>query len=107
MGERVPLSPILRSSERPDNGLTQEPLDDIEPPSAQSLPPTDTGRDAWMFLAAATTVEILVWGLPSSVGILHQYWIEKLFAGNGESTVTIAATMQTGLLYMSGGLCGP
>lgn len=29
-----------------------------------ALPPVDRGRDAWLFLAAATVIEILVWGLP-------------------------------------------
>jgi hypothetical protein len=27
-----------------------------------SLPPTDTGKDAWLFLAACWAVEALVWG---------------------------------------------
>jgi hypothetical protein len=26
------------------------------------LAPVDGGRDAWLFLAAATTIEVLVWG---------------------------------------------
>jgi hypothetical protein len=28
-----------------------------------SLPPTDTGKDAWLFLAACWAVEALVWGM--------------------------------------------
>lgn len=41
----------------------------IEPNAAeiQALPPVDRGRDAWLFLAAAFTIETLVSGLPSSV----------------------------------------
>lgn len=27
-----------------------------------SLPPTDSGKDAWLFLAACWAVEALVWG---------------------------------------------
>ena len=27
-----------------------------------SLPPVDTGKDAWLFLAAAFMVEALIWG---------------------------------------------
>lgn len=27
-----------------------------------SLPPVDTGRDAWLFLAACFVIEALVWG---------------------------------------------
>lgn len=33
-----------------------------------SLPPMDGGRRAWLFLAAATALETLVWGLPLSYG---------------------------------------
>lgn len=28
-----------------------------------SLPPTDRGKDAWLFLAACWAVEALVWGM--------------------------------------------
>ncbi|WVQ75332.1 hypothetical protein IAR50_004949 [Cryptococcus sp. DSM 104548] len=78
-----------------------------EPEYATSLPPVDGGRRAWLFLVAATSIEMLVWGLPFAVGILHVYWTNTLFPGYGSSTVTLAATLQTGLLYMSAGLFGP
>jgi hypothetical protein len=72
-----------------------------------ALPPVDGGRKAWAFLLGATVIEVLVWGLPFSVGILHVYWTNTLFHGQGESTITLAATLQTGLLYMSGMILGP
>jgi hypothetical protein len=60
----------------------------------QSLAPTDRGRQAWSFLVAATLIEIIVWGLPFSVGVLHEYWINDKFAGQGqEGTLTTAATL--------------
>ncbi|UOH82205.1 hypothetical protein LQV05_004901 [Cryptococcus neoformans] len=71
------------------------------------LPPVDGGRKAWSFLAGATVVEMLVWGFPYSIGILHVYWTNTLFKGYGESMVTLAATLQTGLLYMSCAVFGP
>lgn len=40
----------------------------------QALPPVDRGRDAWLFLAAAFTIETLVWGLPFSVVRSPQSW---------------------------------
>lgn len=33
----------------------------------QILPPVDRGRDAWLFLAAAFTIEFIVSGWPSSI----------------------------------------
>ena len=72
-----------------------------------ALPPVDGGRQAWSFLVAATTMEMLIWGLPFSVGVLHEYWLSTLFQGQGEGTITLAATLQTGLLYMSTAAFGP
>nr|KIR45767.1 monocarboxylic acid transporter [Cryptococcus bacillisporus CA1280] len=72
-----------------------------------ALPPVDGGRRAWAFLAGATVVEMLVWGFPYSIGILHAYWSNTLFKGYGESAITLASTLQTGLLYMSCAIFGP
>lgn len=33
----------------------------------QSLPPADSGKDAYMFLAACVGLEALVWGFPFAV----------------------------------------
>ena len=72
-----------------------------------ALPPVDGGRQAWSFLAAATVMEMLIWGLPFAVGTLHEYWLSTLFKGQGEGTITLAATLQTGLLYGSTAAFGP
>jgi hypothetical protein len=61
-----------------------------------SLPPVDGGKNAWLFLAAATTIEILVWGLPFSVGVLREYWSRELFPTevyHGDTMLTLAATL--------------
>jgi hypothetical protein len=64
-------------------------------PSTAALPPVDGGRSAWLFLAGATVIEILVWGLPFSVGVLHSYWVRELFPGTGgENLLATAATLQ-------------
>jgi hypothetical protein len=70
------------------------------------LHPPDKGRHAWQFLAAATLVETWVWGLPYTVGVLHAYWHTEMFPED-ESTLTLAATLQTGLMFMSTALLGP
>ena len=84
---------------------THEATDTSRPRELPSLPAADTGRAAWSFLVAATTIEGIVWGLPYSVGILHAYAV-RMFPGQ-ESTVTLAATLQNGLLLVGAGLLGP
>jgi hypothetical protein len=70
------------------------------------LPPVDGGRGAWSFLIAATLVETIVWGIPWSIGVMHHYWASEMFPGE-ESTLTLAATLQTGLMYMTAAVLGP
>lgn len=81
----------------------------LPPLGAQSLPSTDRGRQAWFFLLSATVIEILVWGLPFSIGVLHSYWTSVLFPPGtpGLSLVTLAATLQTGLMYTTCVIFGP
>lgn len=71
-----------------------------EPPSSadsvSALPPVDGGRQAWLFLAGATVIEILVWGLPFSVGVLREYWSRELFPTevyHADTMLTLAATL--------------
>jgi hypothetical protein len=73
---------------------------DFEPQSSSDfiplLPPVDGGKDAWLFLLGATTIEILVWGLPFSVGVLREYWSRELFPTevyHGDTMLTLAATL--------------
>lgn len=80
---------------------------DPDPLNSQSLLPVDRGKDAWLFLLGATVIEILIWGLPYSIGVLHLYWTNTLFPGQGATTITLAATLQSGFLYLSVAVFGP
>jgi hypothetical protein len=104
-----PVDPFATpGAEYPPIRLAQsDALSGPAPTNVSALPPVDTGRRAWLFLAGATMMEFLVWGLPFSIGVLHTYWAEEYFKGQGESTITLAATLQTGLLYMSTSIFGP
>ncbi|KAF2006141.1 putative MFS monocarboxylate transporter [Amniculicola lignicola CBS 123094] len=65
-----------------------------------SLPPVDTGKDAWMFLAAAFVIETLVWGFPFAFGIFQSYYSTHApFAGS--SNVAIIGTCAMGIMYLS------
>jgi len=92
-------------SSRP-NPLEPE-VDLTAPENATSLSPADAGKAAWLFLTGATAIEVLIWGIPFSIGVLHAYWTEELFPGRGTGTITLAATLQTGLSYMVAALSGP
>jgi hypothetical protein len=85
------------------HGLTSS----SDPLNSQSLLPVDSGKDAWLFLVGSTIVEIMVWGIPYSIGVLHLYWTTSLFPGYGASTITLAATMQAGFGYIFTAVFGP
>ena len=39
-----------------------------------ALPPADGGRQAWLALAGAFTLEYVVWGFPFAFGIFQEYF---------------------------------
>lgn len=103
----IPLE-IARTRTRTSTvGPDDAGLDLGAPENASSLPKPDEGKAAWLFLVGATAIEVLIWGIPFSIGILHAYWTDELFKGRGASTITLASTLQTGLLYMVAALSGP
>ncbi|KAL1872127.1 hypothetical protein Daus18300_004497 [Diaporthe australafricana] len=66
-----------------------------------SLPPVDTGKDAWLFLAACFVIEALVWGFPFSFGIFQKYYSShEPFMGSGN--IAIIGTCTSGIMYLSG-----
>jgi hypothetical protein len=78
-----------------------------------SLPPTDGGKDAWLFLFASFMLEALIWGRPalqfeqlqfvtlhltlvgfaSSYGIFQEYYSTHDFAGSSNIAVVGACAM--------------
>lgn len=73
----------------------------------QAVSPPDQGY-AWIFLAAAFFVELLCWGFAYSIGVFHAYWTKTLFPQESAATIlSLAATLQTGLLYMATVVIGP
>ena len=101
------LSTSRSNASAPASNDIDEIVDLSAPENASSLPRPDGGKAAWLFLIGATSIEVLIWGIPFSIGVLHAYWTEDLFRGRGASTITLASTLQTGLLYMVAALSGP
>jgi hypothetical protein len=103
--QSTPSIPLENLSSRPNPPELE--VDLTAPENATSLPPADGGKAAWLFLIGATAIEVLIWGIPFSIGVLHAYWTDELFPGRGTGTITLAATLQTGLSYMVAALSGP
>lgn len=56
-----------------------------------SLPPVDSGKDAYLFLLAAFIVEALVWGFCFSFGLFQEYYSKhEPFAG--QSNIAVIGT---------------
>ncbi|KAJ5115214.1 hypothetical protein NUU61_000973 [Penicillium alfredii] len=64
------------------------------------LPPTDGGFHAWMFLAACTMIEALVWGFAFAFGVFQSYYraSDKFEDSN---MVAVIGTCATGIAYLS------
>lgn len=66
-----------------------------------TLPPMDGGRRAWAFLAAATALETLVWGLPLSYGVfLAEYEQRWNDSPNARTILAQVGTVSTGAMYL-------
>ncbi|KAJ4357699.1 uncharacterized protein N0V89_002275 [Didymosphaeria variabile] len=92
-------SDMIRNTERQqqvsDNrSEPQTPINEFS-----SLPPVDTGKEAWLFLAACWGVEAVTFGFGFSFGVFQDYYTShEPFAGSG-STAAIGTTT-TGILYL-------
>ncbi|CAG7561199.1 unnamed protein product [Fusarium equiseti] len=64
-----------------------------------SLPPVDTGKDAWLFLAASFMVEALIWGFPFAFGVFQDYYSTS-GPFEGSSSIAAIGTCAMGILYL-------
>ncbi|XWW94738.1 hypothetical protein V2A60_002685 [Cordyceps javanica] len=64
-----------------------------------SLPPTDSGKDAWMFLLSSFMMEAFVWGFPFAFGVFQNYYsTHEPFAGS--SQIAVIGTCAMGIMYL-------
>ncbi|KAL1408130.1 hypothetical protein Q8F55_004933 [Vanrija albida] len=108
-GDAAEVDAALRASPSPELEEDAAAAQASAEASAAPLPPVDGGREAWAFLAAGTLVEVMVWGLPFSMGVLLEYWSNTLFHDRpgAEKTLALAATLPTAVLYFLGAPLGP
>ncbi|EUC43579.1 hypothetical protein COCMIDRAFT_100522 [Bipolaris oryzae ATCC 44560] len=64
-----------------------------------TLPPVDSGKAAWLFLAACWAVEAFVFGFGFSFGVFQDFYsTHEPFAGSGD--IAVIGTTTLGTLYM-------
>ncbi|KAM7223845.1 Major facilitator superfamily domain containing protein [Rhypophila decipiens] len=63
------------------------------------LPPVDSGKDAWLFLAACFVLECLVWGVPFSFGVFQNYY-DTHDPFMGSSDIAVIGTCSMGIMYL-------
>ncbi|OAX84668.1 hypothetical protein ACJ72_00960 [Emergomyces africanus] len=79
-----------------------------EKPSQQqefSLPPTDGGIQAWLFLAGCFVVEAIVWGLPFSFGLFQDFYSTHEPFKSDASGIAAIGTSALGVLYLGCPFC--
>ncbi|KAF1967716.1 putative MFS monocarboxylate transporter [Bimuria novae-zelandiae CBS 107.79] len=65
------------------------------------LPPTDTGRGAWLVLAGCSLIQVPVWGFSSAFGVFQEYYSshgDELKGGVGN--VATVGTTVSGVMYL-------
>ncbi|KAF7529170.1 hypothetical protein G7054_g9942 [Neopestalotiopsis clavispora] len=96
-----PLTPakVDAADASPESGCRDVGNDTETTEQEFSLPPTDGGKDAWLFLAACWSVEALIWGFGFSFGIFQDYYTShEPFEGAGN--VAAIGTSALGTMYM-------
>lgn len=71
----------------------------------EKSPPTDCGRGAWTYLAAAFTLETIIWGYASSFGIFLEFYTNETaislgHESNAESILPLVGTVNSGIMAL-------
>ncbi|KAG8974338.1 hypothetical protein FRC05_007644 [Tulasnella sp. 425] len=79
------------------------------PDTAVSLPPADTGFDAYAYLVSAWMLELLVWSFPFSYGVFLNYYTTVLFAPDDpqRNLLPVVGTLSSGIIYIGCLLISP
>ncbi|PGH00982.1 hypothetical protein AJ79_08046 [Helicocarpus griseus UAMH5409] len=73
-------------------------IDDSQDHQAVQLPPIDSGKDAWLFLAACFFMEALVWGFAFTYGVFQAYTSNDLFKDS--RNIAVIGTCAMGIMYL-------
>ncbi|PWN31716.1 MFS general substrate transporter [Meira miltonrushii] len=95
--------PSLHGSESILNAYA-EPTSSGTPSFVTQLPPVDKGRQAWTFLAVATLLECLIWGMGNSYGAFQDYHLynkQSPLYGSSSAATAAAGTLITAGQYFA------
>ncbi|KAK4686345.1 hypothetical protein P7C73_g3793, partial [Tremellales sp. Uapishka_1] len=87
----------LSSAAGTDHQISFQRLEIADEPSQASLPRLDGGFAAWSYLAAATGLETLVWGLTNSYGVFLAHY-EPIF--HSSPLLPVVGTIAMGSMYI-------
>jgi hypothetical protein len=83
---------------------SQVPSDVAETSSTpDNLPPTDRGRQAWMFCLSASVLEMLIWGYGFSFGVFQDWYTPNPpFSTQSPVAVSAIGASALGIQYFEG-----
>ncbi|KAJ5948565.1 MFS monocarboxylate transporter [Penicillium verhagenii] len=93
-------SSVSSTCQKQDSLSCSAQNDPEKSPLENDLPPIDGGFHAWMFLAASTMIEALVWGFAFSFGVFESYYRDNELL-KGSNMVAVIGTCATGVAYLS------
>ncbi|PSN62514.1 MFS general substrate transporter [Corynespora cassiicola Philippines] len=67
---------------------------------AHTVPPKDSGRDAWLVLTSGLILGAMVWGFPYSFGVFQEYYLRQKEFSSSHSGVAAIGTTSMGVMYL-------
>ncbi|KAF2262877.1 MFS general substrate transporter [Lojkania enalia] len=104
----IQSAPTPQDTTTPDADWNSQHQFDLGDSTEFALPPVDRGKDAWGFLAAAFTIECLVWGFPFAYGIFQTTTVRTSHSQDLETLPSLAHNVThlivtQGVFYAIGG----
>ncbi|KAI0033582.1 major facilitator superfamily domain-containing protein [Vararia minispora EC-137] len=107
ISSKIPTPPLGSAANlnAPVSTILDDAAERARGEEAVSLPPVDSGVQAWTFVFCAFILECLVWGFPFSYGVFQEWYLsspDSPFRGASEAAVNAIGTITLGIQYMEG-----
>jgi hypothetical protein len=83
-----------------DTEIEPSNFEPASPAGCPRVPRADSGKDAWLFLAACFVLEALIWGFPFTFGIFQDYY-SKHGPFKEQANIAVIGTCATVSLIIS------
>ncbi|KAM3418194.1 hypothetical protein BST61_g6397 [Cercospora zeina] len=98
----LPTTPSIELSKLPDTSFINSADIALSPNQIQqALPPTDTGRGAWITLFSAFIINATIWGFALSFGVLQEHYTSHQPFSSAPSGIAAIGTTCTGIMYLT------